>query len=194
MNTISNNSRVRLADFNGSRGYDREAGRVKELCWYLTKMCFFLTTFPFPYRFKAWLLRLYGAKTGKGLIIKPRVNIHMPWKLSIGDNVWIGEEVFILNFEHCTIGNNVCISQRAFLCGGNHDYRDPSMAYRNGPITLEDGSWVGAGCFVGPGVEVGVDTVISAGSVLTKSAAHNSIYRGNPAQRVGNRWKEAPLK
>ena len=112
----------------------------------------------------------------------------MPWKLEIGDYTWIGEEVFILNFELVKIGTNVCISQRAFLCGGNHDYTSPDFRYRNAPITVESGVWIGACCFVGPGVSIGADTVISAGSVVTKSLDANYIYKGNPPQVIKTRW------
>jgi len=180
---------VNLSHFNSKNGLNRGSSRFKELLWYLIKMFFFLTAFPFSNGLKSSLLRFFGAKVGFGLVIKPRVNIHFPWKLSIGDHVWIGEEVFLLNFEPLIIGNNVCISQRAFLCGGNHDYRDPSMSYRNGPITLEDGSWIGAGCFVGPNVRIETDSVVTAGSVVTASLEGNGIFRGNPAVRVGTRWK-----
>jgi putative colanic acid biosynthesis acetyltransferase WcaF len=148
-----------------------------------------LTAFPFPSGLKCKLLRLFGAKVGKNVLIKPRVNIHFPWKLEIGSDVWIGEEVFILNFEKVKIGSNVCISQRAFLCGGNHDYKTPLMPYRNGTITLEDGSWVGAQCFVAPNVTIGVDCVVSACSVVTGDLPENSICTGNPAKAVKERWK-----
>jgi len=182
-------SNVRLDSFDASIGLDRGAGKFKEIAWYLVKVIFFLSALPYPNSLKTSLLKLFGAAVGKGVVIKPRVNIHMPWKLVINNYVWIGEEVFILNFENINIGNNVCVSQRAFLCGGNHDFAVPSMPYRNGPITLLDGSWVGAGCFIGPGVTVGVDSVITAGSVLTASVAGNGIYRGNPAAFVKDRWK-----
>lgn len=182
-------SRIRLKDFEPSINLDRGAGRIKEMFWYLTKMFFFLSAFPYPSILKVRLLRLFGAKAGHGVIIKPRVNIHMPWKLEIGDDVWIGEEVFILNFEKVTIGSNVAISQRAFLCCGNHDYRSPAMLYRNAPITLEDGAWVGASSFVGPDVTIGVDTVVAAGSVVTRSLPANGIYSGNPPKLQKNRWK-----
>ena len=182
-------SRVRLDLFDSSIGLDRGVSKPREILWYFIKIFFFLTAFPFPSSFKALILRFFGAKVGDGLVIKPRVNIHFPWKLSIGDHVWIGEEAFLLNFEPLTIGNNVCISQRAFLCGGNHDYRDPVMPYRNGPITLMDGAWVGASVFIGPNVTIGTDSVVAAGSVITKSVPDNSIFRGNPAVNVGLRWK-----
>jgi putative colanic acid biosynthesis acetyltransferase WcaF len=183
-------SRVRLKDFDASKGLNRGVGKLTEVSWYLVKVIFFLSALPYPNKLKLFFLKLYGAKVGKGINIKPRVNFHMPWKLEIGDDVWIGEEVFILNFEGVKIGSNACISQRAFLCGGNHDFLDPAFKYRNGPITIEDGAWVGAGCFVGPNVTVGVDTVVTAGTVVTSSLQPNSIYRGNPAVWMKNRWKD----
>jgi putative colanic acid biosynthesis acetyltransferase WcaF len=181
-------SKVNLMNFDGNIGLKRGARKSTEIIWYIVKIIFFLSSIPYPSHFKVIILRLFGAKIGKGLVIKPRVNIHLPWKLIIGNHVWIGEEAFLLNFELLTIGSNVCISQRSFLCGGNHDYKTPSMPYRNGPITLEDGSWVGASSFIGPNVTIGCDTVVSAGSVVTQSLSKNGIFRGNPAQFIKNRW------
>jgi putative colanic acid biosynthesis acetyltransferase WcaF len=179
---------VRLDLFDSKLGLDRGVSKPKEIIWYVVKTIFFLSSIPYPSKFKVLLLRFFGAKIGKGITIKPRVNIHFPWKLIMEDFVWIGEEVFILNFELITIGNNVCISQRAFLCGGNHDYREIAMPYRNGPITLEEGCWVGANVFVGPNVVISTDSIITAGSVITQSSEKNGVYRGNPAQLIKNRW------
>jgi putative colanic acid biosynthesis acetyltransferase WcaF len=180
-------SKVALHEFSPA-GLDRGAGKAKEMLWYLVKMLFFLTAFPFPSNLKRKLLVIFGAKVGKNVVIKPRINIHFPWKLEIGDDVWIGEEACLLNFEPLKIGNNVCISQRAFLCGGNHDYKISSMPYRTGPITLEDGCWVGAQCFVAPNVVIGTDCVVSACSVVTNSLPENSICSGSPAKFIRNRW------
>ncbi|WP_345948366.1 WcaF family extracellular polysaccharide biosynthesis acetyltransferase [Mucilaginibacter sp. PAMB04274] len=182
-----NVSKVSLKDFNANN-FNRGAGKVKEVCWYIIKVVFFLSPLPFPSSVKAFLLKAFGARVGSRVILKPRINIHFPWKLDIGNDVWIGEEAYILNFEKVIIGDNVCISQRAFLCGGNHNYKDPSMPYRNGPITLLDGCWVGACCFVGPNVVIGIDAVITASSVVTNSLADNGVYRGNPAAFVKYRW------
>ena len=179
---------VNLSKFDVNKGLNRGVSKFTEVIWYIIKVFFFLSALPYPSKFKVILLRLFGAKVGIGLVIKPRVNIHFPWKLVVGNNVWIGEEAFLLNFEQLSIGDNVCISQRTFLCGGNHDYKTPSMPYRNGPITLMDGSWVGASTFVGPNVTIGIDTVVSAGSVVTQSLEGNGIYRGNPAIFIKNRW------
>lgn len=182
-------SRVKLNEFDASVGLQRGATKFKEISWYLLKMFFFLSAFPFPNSLKRMLLKLFGAKVGDNVIIKPRVNIHFPWKLEIGNNVWIGEEVFILNFEKIQIGNNVCVSQRAFLCGGNHDYRIASMPFRNGPITLEDGCWVGATCFVGPNVIIGIDTVVTAGSIVTSSIRENLVCKRSSPEFEKERWK-----
>lgn len=183
-------SRVQLQQFDPCVGRVNPASKLRMVMWYTIKVTFFLSAFPFSTKFKCRLLRMFGAVVGTGVVIKPRVNIHFPWNLVIGDHVWIGEEVFILNFEQIVIGSNVCISQRAFLCGGNHDYKSMSMTYRNGPIELKDGCWIGASCFVGPNVTVGSDTVVCAASVVTKSLNNNKIYTGNPAIIVKDRWHE----
>lgn len=182
-------SKVELKNFNPNIGLNRGTGKIKEILWYLIKVLFFLTALPYSNSLKCLLLRLFGAKIGRGVIIKPRVNIHMPWKLSIGDYVWIGEEVFILNFEPIVIGNNVCVSQRTFICGGNHDYKRQSMPYRNGSIFLKDGCWIGASCFISPNVTIGTDCVVTACSVVTKSLSENAIYTGNPAVFIKKRWE-----
>src|ERR1700733_4183499 len=157
-------TRVRNDLFNPRQGLDRGRSKFVEAVWYIVKCVLFLSPWPFPSSLKCALLRFFGARIGTGVVIKPRVNIHFPWKLFVGDHAWIGEEVFILNFEPVTIGAHCCISQRVFLCTGNHDFRKPDMPYRNRPITMEDGAWVGAHAFVSPGVTIGTETVITAGS------------------------------
>jgi len=182
-------SKVSLKNFDSTIGLDRGASRIKEILWYLVKVFFFLSALPYPNGLKVWLLRSFGAKVGQGVVLKPRVNIHFPWKLEIGDNVWIGEEAFLLNFEPFSIGNNVCISQRSFLCGGNHDFRNPAMPYRNAPITLKDGCWVGACCFIGPGVTIGEDTVVTVGSVVVSDQKPGRVITQIPVSGSKHRWK-----
>ena len=140
--------RVRLDLFDASVGLDRGRPKYIEAAWYAVKVVFFLTALPWPSRMKVAVLRRFGARIGTGVIIRQRVNIHMPWKLSIGDHCWIGEEAWILNFEPVTMGSHCTISQRAFLCTGNHDYRSSDMKYRNASISIGDGAWVGAQVFV----------------------------------------------
>jgi putative colanic acid biosynthesis acetyltransferase WcaF len=183
------NSRVHNDQFDGRLGFSRERSVALLAVWQIIKWVFFKTVFPWPSGLKAGLLRLFGAKVGRGVCIKPQVNVHLPWKLEVGDHVWIGEEAFILNFEPVRIGAHACISQRAFLCGGNHDFRDPAMRYRNGPITVENGAWVGAQVFVAPGVVIGTDAVITACSVVTKDMPAAMVCGGNPCVPLKERWR-----
>jgi putative colanic acid biosynthesis acetyltransferase WcaF len=183
-------TRVRNDLFDPRQGLDRGRSKFVEAVWYLVKWGLFLSPAPFPSSLKRGALRFFGARIGKGVVIKPRVNIHFPWKLSIGDFSWIGEEVFILNFEPVNIGAHCCVSQRAFLCAGNHDFRKPEMPYRNRPIVVEDGAWVGAQAFVAPGVIIGGEAVITAGSVVLASQPAGMVCGGNPCSALKPRWFE----
>jgi putative colanic acid biosynthesis acetyltransferase WcaF len=183
-------TRVRNDLFDPSRGLNRGRATAVEGLWYLVKRIFFLSAMPWPSRLRVWWLRRFGAEVGTGVVIKPRVNIHLPWKLVLGDHSWIGEEVFILNFEPVTIGAHACISQRAFLCTGNHNYRDPAMSYRNKPIAIGAGAWIGALSFVGPGVVVGVDAVATAGSMVLGDLPAGMVCSGNPCVPMKSRWTE----
>jgi putative colanic acid biosynthesis acetyltransferase WcaF len=177
-----------LDQFDANKGFSRGRSSLVTAVWYLLKCAFLLSAWPWPVGLKVALLRAFGAKIGTGVVIKPRVNVHFPWKLEVGDHAWIGEEVFILNFELVRIEANACVSQRAFLCTGNHDYRDPGFSYRNAPITIGEGAWVGASVFVGPGVAVGEESVLAAGSVVTRHVPANTIVGGNPAEPRGPRY------
>lgn len=180
--------RVRNDLFDARLGFERGRPVVVFALWQVVKWAFFKTTFPWPSGLKVWALRAFGARVGVGVCIKPRVNIHLPWKLEIGDHAWIGEEAFILNFEPVVIGAHACVSQRAFLCGGNHDYRDPAMKYRNGPIVIGAGAWVGAQGFVAPGVRIGDEAVVTACSVVLRDLPAGMICSGNPCVPVKARW------
>jgi putative colanic acid biosynthesis acetyltransferase WcaF len=181
--------RVNHQLFDPRKGFERGRPAWVLAGWYLIKLLFFLSAFPWPSSWKTWILRRFGARIGTGVYFKPRINIHFPWKLAIGDYSWIGEEVEIYNFELVQIGAHCCISQRAFLCAGNHDFRDPGMNYRHAPVTVEAGAWIGACSFVGPGVTVGGEAVVTAGSVVSKSLPPAMVCSGNPCVPVRSRWK-----
>ena len=119
--------------------------------------------------------------------VKPRVTIKHPWRLRLGDHVWIGEGVWIDNLAEVTIGSHVCISQDAYLLTGNHDYRDPRFGLVTAGITVEDAAWVGARSVVCPGVRVATGSVLTAGTVLTADTVAGGVYQGNPARWVRHR-------
>jgi putative colanic acid biosynthesis acetyltransferase WcaF len=177
---------VDLSSYSSAR-FDRGASKFREMLWLFVGL--FLFRFcPFSLSaLKCAALRAFGAKIGRGVVIKPQVKITFPWKLEVGDFVWLGEECWLLNLERIVIGSHVCISQRAFLCTGNHNYRLKTFGLIVEPITVEDGAWLGAQCWVGPGVKVGSHAVLAAGSVATNKMDAWGIYRGNPAVLVKQR-------
>jgi putative colanic acid biosynthesis acetyltransferase WcaF len=161
--------------------FDRGAPRWKEAAWMLVRCLFFQNAFPWPSELRVELLRLFGAKIGNGVVIRANVNISFPWRLTIGDHVWIGEDVGILSLAQLTIGSNVCISQRAYLCTGSHDFRRNDFKLMVAPITVENETWIAATAFIGPGVTIGKGSVIGAGAVVFDDVPPNSFVRGNPA-------------
>src|SRR5580658_8460455 len=175
--------KVDLSSFS-TAGFDRGASSAREILWILVSLMLFRLCPIKLSGLKCWTLRRFGAKIGRGVVIKPQVKITFPWKLEIGDFVWLGEECWMLNLERIVIGSNVCISQRAFLCTGSHDHKRTTFDLIVKPIVLEDGVWIGAGAWIGPGVEVGKDAVLAAGSVAVRNLEAGAVYRGNPAEFV----------
>lgn len=155
--------------------------------WYFINVIFFKSSF-FPFNFlKIFLLQLFGCSLGKGVVIKPNVNIKYPWKLSLGNYVWIGERVWIDNLDNVMIGNHVCISQGAMLICGSHNYKQKSFDLITKEIALNDGVWIGAKSIILPGVVAESHAILSAGSVISKNLESFTVYKGNPAEKVGSR-------
>lgn len=179
-------SSIDLSKYNNS-WYSYNASSFKAFLWYFTNAVFFKTSF-FPISFlKVLLLRIFGAKVGSNVNIKPCINIKYPWRLSIGDNTWIGENTWIDNLGNISIGNNVCISQGALLLCGNHNFKKTSFDLIVGDITIEDGAWIGAKSIVCPGVTCKSHSILTAGSVATKDLEPYQIYQGNPAVAIRTR-------
>ena len=130
---------------------------------------------------------MFGCSLGKGVVIKPNVNIKYPWKLSLGNYVWIGERVWIDNLDNVMIGNHVCISQGAMLICGSHNYKQKSFDLITKEIALNDGVWIGAKSIILPGVVAESHSILSAGSVISKNLESFTVYKGNPAEKVGSR-------
>ena len=164
--------------------YHPGGNALKRLLWYFVNAVIFKSSL-FPINgLKTGLLKLFGAKVGKGVVIKPAVNIKSPWLLSIGNHTWIGEQVWIDNLVMVSIGSNVCLSQGAILQTGSHNYKKTTFDLLTGSITLEDGAWIGCAAIVNQGITVGSQAVLTTGSVATKNLEPYFIYQGNPAIKV----------
>ncbi|MCT4591701.1 MAG: WcaF family extracellular polysaccharide biosynthesis acetyltransferase [Carboxylicivirga sp.] len=167
--------------------FDEGAGTFKRSIWFMINALFLINPLNPLSGIKVRLLRYFGAKVGKGVVIKPGVNIKYPWNLEVGDYTWIGERVWIDNLDKVIIGANCCLSQEALILIGNHNYKKSTFDLQISPVVLEDGVWLGARSIVTGGVTCKSHSVLAVNSVASKSLEANGIYRGNPAVKVKER-------
>ena len=174
-------SRFRMPDgFRGRPGWYVQA-------WWLVQTCFFHTSPQFLYGWRRWLLRLFGARVGKGVVIRPTASVQFPWKVTIGDYAWVGDEVNLYSLGGIHIGDNAVISQRSYICTGSHRADDPTFPITQQPIVIEAECWVATDVFVGPGVTIGRGTVVGARSSVFTSLPPGKVCLGSPARVVGDR-------
>lgn len=161
-------ARWNLSAFSGA-GYD--IGRTKrvQVAWLLVSGSIF-TRWWCPASLRVAILRAFGANIGADVLIRHRVRIHWPWKLTVGDSSWVGEGAWLLNLEPITIGANVCISQEAMLCTGSHDQDSPSFEFNNESIVVEDGAWICARAIILRGTTIRANQTIGAGQIVYRSA------------------------
>jgi putative colanic acid biosynthesis acetyltransferase WcaF len=168
--------------------YDKKSflrGRPKwiEALWLVAQLLLIRSSVPGATH-RRLILRLFGARIGKGVDIKPGVRVKFPWRLTIGDYSWIGEDVWIDNLANVTIGSHCCISQAAYLCTGSHDWATSNFGLIVKPIYIGDQAWIAARAVVAPGVSVGEGSVLGLSSVATRDLPPWSINIGSPAVTV----------
>jgi putative colanic acid biosynthesis acetyltransferase WcaF len=159
----------------------------KQLFWYfigsplVESYCLPMSTM------KVWILRKFGASIGKQVRIKPGVKVKFPWRLTVGDFAWIGENTWIDNLAPVVIEKHVCLSQGVYLCTGNHNWNHPDFKLIPAPIYIQESSWIAAKSVIGPGVTVGKGAVLTLGAVTGRSLEPMIVYAGNPAQPIKKR-------
>ena len=177
---------VSLASYN-YRSFDRGCSLFVRVVWMLLGRHLVRTSLqPFS-GIRIAILKLFGSRIGKGVCLKPGVRVTAPWRLSIGNNSWIGEDCWIDNLGQITIENDVCISQDVYLVTGNHDWSDPAFKIFVKPIHIGQGAWIGAKSIVTAGIKVGAFGIATAGSVVTKDIGESEIWAGNPAKLIKHR-------
>jgi putative colanic acid biosynthesis acetyltransferase WcaF len=172
-----------LSSFKLPAGFRGRSAFIVQLWWIVQSSLFRLSP-DFMYSWRSWLLRLFGAKVGQGVRIRPSAQITYPWKLKIGDHTWIGSESVLYNLGDIEIGSNVAIAHRVYLCAGSHNYEDPSFAIKASPIVIEDEVWLPNDIFVAPGVCIGRGAVVGARSSVFKDLPPMMICYGNPAKPI----------
>ena len=165
------------------RPYDKGRGFAWQAAWVAVQSVIFTRVW-LPNTARVALLRLFGAQLGEGVLIRHRVRIQWPWKLTMGDNSWVGTDVELYNLEHITIGNDVCISQHAYVCTGSHDRNSPTFEFDNAPIVLEDGVWLCARTTVLRGVTIGANSTVAATALVTRNIPPNSVVLPPPSNVI----------
>ncbi len=158
--------------------------------WWLTQGTLFRMSPQFMYGFRRFLLRLFGAKIGKKVIIRPSVKITYPWKLRIGDYSWIGDQVDLYTLGNIIIGKNVVISQKSYLCTGSHDYLKEDFSIFQKPIIIQDQVWVASDVFIAQGITIGEGSIVAARSSVFKDIPSNKICAGSPVKIIRERIRE----
>lgn len=168
------------ANFRGRNGI------VVQL-WWVIDAILFRTSPQVLYGWRRFLLRLFGAKIGKKVIIRPTVRVTFPWKVSIGDYAWIGDHAELYSLGEIVIGNNVVISQKSYICTGTHDYRSEAFDIYAKPINIKDKAWIATDVFIGPGVTIGEGAVVGARSTVLRDIEGGWIYAGYPLLKLKKR-------
>ena len=182
-------SRQKLVNFVLPRNFRGKNTLFVQLWWFVQATLFNCSP-QFFYGWRRFLLRLFGAEIGKNVIIRPTVKVTYPWKIKIGDNSWIGDNVELYSLGEIVIGKDSVISQRSYLCTGSHDYLSSSFDIFSLPITIGDGVWVATDVYIAPGVTIEDDVLVGARSSVFKNLAGNYIYLGSPVKAVKKRYED----
>jgi putative colanic acid biosynthesis acetyltransferase WcaF len=172
---------VDLRQYDQSRFNRGRPGWFVLLWWCVQAIAFPLSPHTFN-GFRCWLLRLFGAKIGTSVLIRPTARFTYPWKVEIGDYSWIGDDVVFYSLDRICIDSHCVISQKCYLCTGSHDIADPKFALIVSPITLGNGVWIATDCFIGPGVQIGANAVIGARSSVFSHIPAQQVCWGTPAR------------
>ncbi|MBE9127068.1 MULTISPECIES: hormogonium polysaccharide biosynthesis acetyltransferase HpsU [unclassified Coleofasciculus] len=178
---VDGTSLVDLRRYDQSR-FDRGRPSWFILLWWLVQAIAFPLSIHNFNSFRCWLLRLFGAKIGQGVVIRPTARFTYPWKVEIGDYSWIGDDVVLYSLEWIRIGCHSVISQKSFLCTGSHDIQDPAFSLTTAEIIIGNGVWIAADCFVSPGVQIGSNAVIGTRSSVFSNIPAQQVCWGTPAR------------
>lgn len=175
-----------VSKFNLPRGFRGRHAIVVQL-WWLVEATIFRISPQFMYSFRVFILRIFGAKIGKGVLIRPSVTITYPWKVSIGDYAWIGDDVVLYSLGEIEIGANAVVSQRSYLCAADHDYCQVDFPIQAKKVTIGSQAWLAADVFVAPGVTIREGAVIGARSSVFKDMPAGMVCMGHPCVPVKHR-------
>jgi len=161
--------------------------RLRRLAWGIARRLFYRPTPIAWHGWRAGILRAFGAKIEGRVHPYPDVAVWAPWNLRMAPGSCLGPGVICYNVALVSLGHGVTVSQRSHLCTASHDFDDPCFPLTGAPITIEDGAWVAAEAFLGPGVTIGARAVVLARSVVISSVPPAAVVGGNPARHLRDR-------
>jgi putative colanic acid biosynthesis acetyltransferase WcaF len=172
-----------LSDFSLQKNFRGRTAFII-MIWWILQSVLIHTSPQYMYEWRNFWYRLFGAKIGKKVLIRPSVKCVYPWKLSIGDYSWIGDNVSLYTLGEIEIGSNTVISQNCYLCTGSHDYSKPTFDIYAKKITIGDEAWLASDVFVTPGVTIGKGTVVGVRSTVMHDLPGGIICYGTPAEPI----------
>jgi putative colanic acid biosynthesis acetyltransferase WcaF len=183
---MNRNSYQDLSRFRNPEGFRGRSPVIVQL-WWIVQSFLFRPSLQFMYGWRRFLLRLFGATIGKNVLIRPTASFTYPWKISIGDYAWIGDEVVLYSLGEITIGSHTVVSQRSYLCAGTHDPSSPAFDIHALPVQIGSEVWVATDVFIAPGVRVGNSAVVGARSSVFTDLPEGMICYGSPAKPISPR-------
>jgi putative colanic acid biosynthesis acetyltransferase WcaF len=175
-----------LSKSRAPKGFRGRSGPVV-LIWQFVQMTLFLWSPQPAYFWRRWLLRWFGAKVGKGVLVRPTVRVTYPWKVSFGDHCWVGDDAEIYSLGPISIGSNAIVGQRSYVCAATHDYEDITFPLVAKAVTIEPEVWIATDCFIAPGVTIGRGAIVAARSSVLTDIAPGVIVAGTPAKVIKTR-------
>jgi len=172
--------------YKNPKGFRGKSAITVQL-WWLVHALLFKPSPQICYGWRRFLVRLFGAKIGKKVILRPSVKITYPWKLSIGDYSWVGDDVVLYSLGDIKIGSNSVISQRSYLCTGSHDYNKRDFPIYAKPITIGNECWLATDVFISPGITIGNSAVIGSRCTVIKDVEQGTVNVGSPSKTIKNR-------
>ncbi|WP_195695124.1 putative colanic acid biosynthesis acetyltransferase [Priestia megaterium] len=184
--------KIDLSNYNQSL-YSRGRNGFIVVLWWFIQGTIFRYSLHNMYQWRNNLLRLFGANIGQGVKVRASANFTYPWKVSIGDYSWIGDNVQFYSLDEIHIGSNCVVSQESYLCTGSHNIKDPHFGLMTKPIVIKDGAWVASDVFIYPGITINEMAVVAARSTVIKDIPANEVHAGSPAKYVKKRFEEDGL-
>jgi putative colanic acid biosynthesis acetyltransferase WcaF len=175
-----------LSQFRLPRGFRGRSPVVVQI-WWIVQDTLFRWSPQGLYAWRNFLLRIFGAKLGKSVQFRSTVRVTYPWKLTVGDHVWVGDDCVFYNLGEIVVGSSVAIAHDVYFCTGTHDYTKINFPIAQKPIRIEDEVWLPNDIFIGPGVTIGRGSVVGARSTVLSDMPPGMICYGHPAKPIRRR-------